>query len=151
MSVTRYVIDILHIMGMQPVWRTKQKKCSLLEIEIYSHVKKYFSCSVLQIGCIPTDVLGVYWHLVTVVVVVVVVVVVAAAVAVAVVDFAITLTAPWQKEYKISLFLIETCCCCCCCCYCCCRSYCTFAKKERKHCPFSIYRIRNVSSYHHNM
>ena len=47
-------IDSLHIMGMQPVWGTKQKKYSLLGIEIYSHVKKNY-CSVLQIGCIRTD------------------------------------------------------------------------------------------------
>ena len=33
-------IDPLHIMGMQPIWRTKQKTISLLGIEIYSHVKK---------------------------------------------------------------------------------------------------------------
>ena len=33
-------------------------KFSLLGIEIYSHVKKS-CCSVLQIGCIPTDVQGV--------------------------------------------------------------------------------------------
>ena len=99
-----------------------------------------------------------YWHLVTVVVVVVVVVV-------AVVNFAITLTAPRRKNTKSVPFLrilyristntvIEICCwyCCHCCCCCCCRSYfCTFAKKGRKHCPFSIYRIRNVSSYHQNM
>ena len=52
-------IDPLHIMGMQPIWRTKQKKCSLLGIEIYSHIKKSY-CSVLQIGYIPTDVQGVY-------------------------------------------------------------------------------------------
>ena len=32
-------IDPLHIMGMQPIWRTKQKKFSLLGIEIYSHAK----------------------------------------------------------------------------------------------------------------
>ena len=49
----------LYIMGMQPIWRTKQKKFSLLGIEIYSHVKKSY-CSVLQIGCISTDVEGVY-------------------------------------------------------------------------------------------
>ena len=33
-------MDPLHIMGMQPIWRTKQKKFSFLGIEIYSHVKK---------------------------------------------------------------------------------------------------------------
>ena len=33
-------IDPLHFMGMQPIWRTKQKKFSLLGIEIHSHVKK---------------------------------------------------------------------------------------------------------------
>ena len=49
-------IDPLHcIMGMQPIWRTKPKKFSLLGVEIYSHVKKSY-CSVLQIGCISTDV-----------------------------------------------------------------------------------------------
>ena len=54
-------------MGMQPIWRTKQKRFSLLGIAIYSHVKK--SYSVLQIGGIPMDVQGVYkrdwvawWH-----------------------------------------------------------------------------------------
>ena len=30
-------IDPLHIMGMQSIWRTKQKKFSLLGIEVYSH------------------------------------------------------------------------------------------------------------------
>ena len=34
------IIDPLHIMGMQPTWRTKQKKLSLLGIEICSHAKK---------------------------------------------------------------------------------------------------------------
>ena len=34
------LINPLHIMGMQPIWRTKQKKCSLLGIDICSHVKK---------------------------------------------------------------------------------------------------------------
>ena len=52
--------DPLHIMGMQPIWRTKQKKFSLLGIEIYSRVNKSY-CSVLQIGCISTDVQGVYY------------------------------------------------------------------------------------------
>ena len=33
-------IDPLHIVGMQPIWGTKQNKFSLLGIEIYSHVKK---------------------------------------------------------------------------------------------------------------
>ena len=42
-------IDTLHIMGMQPIWRIKQKKFSLLGIEIYSHVKKPY-CSVLQMS-----------------------------------------------------------------------------------------------------
>ena len=37
----------------------KKKKNSLLGIEIYSHVKTSY-CSVLQIGCIPTDMQGVY-------------------------------------------------------------------------------------------
>ena len=48
-------------MGMQPIWRTKQKKCSLLGSQIYrySHVKISY-CSVLQIGCISMDVQGVY-------------------------------------------------------------------------------------------
>ena len=32
-------IDPLHVLGMQPSWRTKQNKCSLLGIKIYSHVK----------------------------------------------------------------------------------------------------------------
>ena len=52
-------IDPCHIMEMRSIWRTKQKKFSLLGIEIYSHVKKK-ACSVLQIGCIPTHVQGVY-------------------------------------------------------------------------------------------
>ena len=38
--MTFWWIDPLHIMGMQSIWRTKQKKFSLLGIEIYSHVKK---------------------------------------------------------------------------------------------------------------
>ena len=46
-------------MGTQPIWRTKQEKFSLPGIEIYSHVNKSY-CSVLQIGCIPKDVQGVY-------------------------------------------------------------------------------------------
>ena len=33
-------IDPLHIMGMQPIWQTKQNTFSLLGIEIYSPVKK---------------------------------------------------------------------------------------------------------------
>ena len=46
-------------MGMQPIWRTKQNKSSLLGIWICSHVKKFLLfCP--QIGCIPTDVQGVY-------------------------------------------------------------------------------------------
>ena len=53
-------IDPLHIVGMQPIWRTKQTKFSLLGIEIYSHLKKKSYCSVPQIGCIPPDVQGVY-------------------------------------------------------------------------------------------
>ena len=54
--ITNDTIDPLHIMGMQPIiWRTKQKKFSLLGIEIYSHVKKSY-CSVLQIGCISMHV-----------------------------------------------------------------------------------------------
>ena len=40
--------DPLHVMGMPPIWSTKQKKFSLLGIEIYSHVKKSY-CS----GCPP--------------------------------------------------------------------------------------------------
>ena len=38
--------DPLHIMGMQPIWRAKQKKFSLLGIEIYYGKKSY--CSVLH-------------------------------------------------------------------------------------------------------
>ena len=53
-------IDPLHIMGMQPIWRTKQNKFSLLGIEIYSHLKKSY-CFVFQIGCISMDVQGVCW------------------------------------------------------------------------------------------
>ena len=45
----------LHIMGMQSIWKTKQKNFFLLGIEIYSHVQKTY-CSVLQIGCIAMDV-----------------------------------------------------------------------------------------------
>ena len=52
-------IDPSHIMGMQPIWRTKRNEFSLLGMEIYSHVKKSY-CSVLQIGYISTDVRGVY-------------------------------------------------------------------------------------------
>ena len=42
------VTDPLHIMGMQPIWRTKQNKCSLLGIEIYSHVKKIAELNFLR-------------------------------------------------------------------------------------------------------
>ena len=52
-------VGSLHITGMQSIWRTKQNKFSLLGIEISSHVKKSY-CSVLQIGCIFTDMQGVY-------------------------------------------------------------------------------------------
>lgn len=52
-------IDPLHVLGMQPSWRTKQNTFSLLWIEIYSHVKSSY-CSVVQIGCISTYVQGVY-------------------------------------------------------------------------------------------
>ena len=59
--ITNDTIDPLHIMRMQPIiWRTKQKKFSLLGIEIYSHVKKSY-CSVLLIGCISMHVQGVYY------------------------------------------------------------------------------------------
>ena len=44
----RLTIDPLHIMGMQPIWRTKQNKFSLLGIEIYSHVKKILCTSHLN-------------------------------------------------------------------------------------------------------
>ena len=48
-------------MGMQPMWRTKQIKSSLLGIEIYSHVKlRKFLLFCPQIGYILTDVQGVY-------------------------------------------------------------------------------------------
>ena len=60
-SAVHICIDTLHIMGMQPIWRTKQTKFSLLGIDIYSHVNKSYS-SVLQIGCISTDVQEVYTH-----------------------------------------------------------------------------------------
>ena len=46
-------------MGIQPIWSTKQKKFSLLGIEIYSHVENS-DCSVPQIGCISMEVQGVY-------------------------------------------------------------------------------------------
>ena len=52
-------IDPLYVMGIQPIGRTKQKKFSLLGIEIYSHVNKS-CCSVLQIGCISTGLQGVH-------------------------------------------------------------------------------------------
>ena len=52
-------INPLHVREMQPIWRTKQNKFSLLGIEISSHVNKSY-CSVLQIGCISTDVQGFY-------------------------------------------------------------------------------------------
>ena len=54
--------DPLHIMELQPIWRTKQNKISLLGIEIYPHLKKKSYCSVLQIGCIPMDML--YWEII---------------------------------------------------------------------------------------
>ena len=48
-------------MGMQPSWRTKQNKFSLLGIiEIHSHVKKILLFC-LRIVYIPTDVEGVYY------------------------------------------------------------------------------------------
>ena len=37
-------LDPFHIMGMQPIWRTKRKTFSLLGIEIYSHVKIVLLC-----------------------------------------------------------------------------------------------------------
>ena len=37
-TVWEITIDPLHMMRMQPVWRTKEKKLSLLGIEIYSHI-----------------------------------------------------------------------------------------------------------------
>ena len=58
-ATRKWATDPLHIMGVQPNWRTKQNKCSLLGIEMYSHVRNFLG-SIPQIGYIPTDLQGVY-------------------------------------------------------------------------------------------
>ena len=56
-------IDPLHVMGMQPIWRTKPKKISLPGIEIYSHVKQnlvLFS----KLAAFPRTCMGSIFHIV---------------------------------------------------------------------------------------
>ena len=53
----------LHVMGMQPIWRTKPKKISLPGIEIYSHVKQnlvLFS----KLAAFPRTCMGSIFHIV---------------------------------------------------------------------------------------
>ena len=48
-----FCIDPLYIMGMQPIWRTKQNKFYFLGIEIYSHVKKYIIVLSSKLAAFP--------------------------------------------------------------------------------------------------